>query len=191
MFKREITGEIIMSRDWTPLEHYIVEQHRIKQGYGSWWDWMKDFTITYGNTTSRVYSDEEIELRMQYPYLGKFLNRFEKFYNTLSSMPGGLSVLERCDKEIEMFISCGMKNKDCEDTPTIKWFKGELDQGFYYGTYNDELFKEYMVEEAKSVAKLETDLKEPLNDKIDSASSKVSNVQPKSTLNVNRTEHEH
>lgn len=177
-----------MSRDFTPWQQYSVEQANIKAGNGSIWDFMKDFTITYGNTTRRVYSDEEIELRMQYPYLGKLLEHFEKFYNTLSSMPGGLSVLDRCDKEIEAFVSRGQENKD---SSTIKWFKGELDKGFYYGTYNDERFLEYMVEEAKLVAKSEPHMLEPLDDKIGSASSKVSNIQFKSTLNVDRTEHEH
>lgn len=135
-----------MSRDFTPKETYYVEQTQIKEGYGSLWDFMKNTTFTFNGKSWPLHSEEEIELRKQYPILGKLLNKFEKVYDSLSQIPGGLDVLVRCDKEIGLYVETGQGEKN---SSVIKWFEGTLDEGFYYGERNEELFLEYMEEESR------------------------------------------
>lgn len=139
-----------MSRDFTPKQIYLVEQWQIKEGSGSLWDFMKNTTISYDGKTFPMHSEEDITQRMQYPLLGKLFNNFKKAFDSLSSVPNGLNVLERCDKELDLYINGG--NGDAA-SPVIKWFEGKLDECFYYGERNEELFLEYMLEEAERLSK--------------------------------------
>lgn len=134
-----------MSRDLTPYELYLFEKAAINNGGYSLWDFTENLTITYKGETVPYRSSVDKVVRKQYPQLGRLLNNFENAYESLLKIKNGLDVLERCDKELEEYLTLGSGD---ESSYVIKWFKGELDSAFYYSEENDRLFLECMCKEA-------------------------------------------
>ena len=53
-----------MGRDWTPVEHYMVEQRQIQRGDGSIWDFLEGLAFHHKDgTVEKLHSDEEMALR--------------------------------------------------------------------------------------------------------------------------------
>ena len=70
-----------MSRDWTPWEHLAFEKDNIANGRGSIWDYLETATLSFGGRVERLYSDEELSHRKEFPLLGKLLgNGFVSLY---------------------------------------------------------------------------------------------------------------
>lgn len=153
-----------MGRDWAPFESYLSEQRQIKEGYGSFWDMVKSSEICLaGKEPVRMYSDEEIALRRNFPFIGRFLfDDFPKLYGYLSAIEGGIDLLHAKDLELASFLEA---SKVTESGPNnfvlkvddigvdmnsylMKWFAGKLDENFYYSERNNQLFIEEMVKEA-------------------------------------------
>lgn len=160
-----------MSRDWTPRESLAFEQLNISKGFGDMWSFMESLVINYNGKSERAYTDEDIELRKQFPTLGKLLNNFSELHEALSNFEGGLELLQEKDRELGAYIKAEIvKNqKDVnevaqemagdlagyidtgvgdKDSYLVKWFEDELDPNFYYREYNDQLLVASMCEEA-------------------------------------------
>lgn len=135
-----------MSRDWTPREHYLVEQHNIREGRGDKWHFLSHLVyVPIGKEPVRIVSDEEIALRKQFPVLGKFLEDFTELYDRLSGYENGIAFLQRKDAELAEYIASDNFNSD---SYLFRWFEGKLDDRFYYSERNNELLVEYICEEA-------------------------------------------
>lgn len=136
-----------MSRDLTPKEMYLLEQQNIKDGHGSLWDFMENtkFLDTRTGVTSPLHSKEEIELRREFPVLGRLYDRFPELRDRLSEFEGGLQFLQKKDAQLGAFIESG---KGDRDSYLVKWFEGTLDEGFHYSHRNDDLLLQKMCKEA-------------------------------------------
>ena len=149
-----------MSRDLTPCELHLLEQHTMQHGGTSLWDFTENLVFRHEGKDVPYYSEADIHIRKQYPQLGKLLNSFEKVYDTLSKLDNGLDILARCDQELDTYIKT--QTGDAL-SPVIRWFKGELDSAFYYSETNDALFLEYMCKEAEYLKQKNENLKEPIS----------------------------
>lgn len=139
-----------MSRDWTPREFYMVEQHNLKNSGISIFESMISTTWSIEGSPPRLlHSPEEMAKREQYPVIGKLYGPFVELYKALSQIPGGLDFLKQRDSELAQYIATGVGNK--EDY-LIKWFEGELDEGFYYRERNDEMFMSEILTDARTTA---------------------------------------
>ncbi len=139
-----------MSRDWTPREHYASIQANVAEGHGDYWHFLEKSVMSFNGSLTRLYPDEEIVLRKQFPVLGKLITNvgdynFVSLYKKLSAIDGGLDLLSAKDKELTDFISSGEGDKEGY---LIKWFLGELDPAFHYATYNDRLLGESLIKDA-------------------------------------------
>ena len=88
---------------------------------------------------------EELEVRKQYPHLGKLLQNFQELYDALARLEGGLDLLRKKDEELFLYIEKGEGDRD---SYLIKWFEGELDPCFHYAEYNHKLFCDELIAEA-------------------------------------------
>lgn len=139
-------GGDLMSRDWTPFEHYLVEQHNIKNGQGDYWDFLASLRgAIAGKEPVRLHLDEEITVRKEFPVLGKFLEPFMKLYERVSKYENGIEFLKLQDLELQEYISTGNHNPN---SYLMRWFKGELVDNFHYRERNDALLIECVCEEA-------------------------------------------
>ena len=158
-----------MSRDWTPLEHYLSEQSQIKRGYGDIFNFMESLKMVYSDGTKVVlHSPEEMAIRRQFPTLGRlFMDGFMELYERLSKDPRGLDFLHKKDAELEAYLKA-REFQITEDSPErvvvnakswegnkdsylIQWFEGRLDENFYYSERNNELFIECMLSDAMAL----------------------------------------
>lgn len=149
-----------MSRDWTPFEHYLVEQHHIKQGYGDIFDFLESLTMTDmdGNSPVVLHPPEEMTVRREFPYLGRYLpDEFMDLHVLMSEFDGGLDFLRQKDAALGAHIHSlnypHISNQVVESAKhsndyLLKWFHGELDERFYYGSRNAALFVDSMLKEA-------------------------------------------
>lgn len=126
-----------MSRDFTPKELYLFEQHVLKNKGVSLLDTMKGTTFTHNGETTRLYSDESIANREKFPFIGRLFNRFDSLYSFLSHVDGGLDLLAQKEAELTAYIETGKGDKT---SSVLQWFEGELDSHFHYSTINDERF---------------------------------------------------
>lgn len=135
-----------MSRDWTPRESYEVEKYDIAHGGSDMWKVMRSVTWHLkGKEPERLYSDEEIGLRQQYPYLGKFLENFMDLFGKIADFDNGLDFLKQKDAELGEYIE---HDKGDREGYLAKWFEGELDPCFHHRERNNELLIAKMCEEA-------------------------------------------
>lgn len=137
-----------MSRDLTPKEMYLLEQQNIRDGHGSLWDFMEkmNFLDTRTGVTSPLHSKEELDLRREFPVLGRLYNRFAELHDRLSEFEGGLQFLQEKDAQLGEFIETG---KGDRGSYLVKWFEGTLDEGFHYSERNDVLLLQKMCDEAR------------------------------------------
>lgn len=141
-----------MSRDWTPAEHYMVEQRHISEGRGDLFDFLESLKFVYEDGKEEILNPpEEMAIRRQFPMLGRLLmDDFIELHSRLSSIPGGIDFLHGKDEELAHIInSLKSRSKDIDkETYLYKWFVGELDERFYYSDRNNELFMECMLYDA-------------------------------------------
>ena len=139
-------GGNYMSRDWTPREHYLVEQQSIREGRGDYWDFLAGLEwVPVGRAPVRLHTDEEIALRQQFPVLGKFLEPFMALYERLSKYENGIATLQDIDRKLAEYIETG---KGDEGVYFVRWFEGKLDGNFYYRERNDALLMALICETA-------------------------------------------
>lgn len=162
-----------MSRDWTPREMYAVEQYNIRNGFGSWWDRMKNSVWVLPNGERiPLCTEENFARRQEYPLLGRLFKEYDKLYETLSSVEGGMDILARHEDTLRVYLETG---KGDTSSALIKWFEGELDTGFYYRERNDELLMEFIQNEAKALPRLESPQeKRTLDTQIENANNRSS-----------------
>ncbi len=141
-----------MGRDWTPVEHYMVEQRQIQRGDGSIWNFMESLAFQRKDgTTEKLHSVEEMALRKQFPELGRLLmDDFMELYERLSKINGGIDLLHHKDEELAQFIAS--KGKGSKESLVVKWFLGDLDEHFYYADKNNRAFVDGVVSEAKELS---------------------------------------
>lgn len=135
----------IMSRDFTPEELYLVEQHNIESGIGSLWDFMANSSVILNGESHPLCTPDTLVQRQQYPLLGRLYNQYDKVYALLSQIKGGMEILDRYNKELDVFIQTG---KGESHSPVIRWFRGELDPAFHYSTRNDNALFDILQDEA-------------------------------------------
>lgn len=133
-----------MSRDFTPKQSLEAEKYT---GV-SLWDIMEGSTFTVDGKSKPFYTAEQIMVRKNYPLLGKLVNKFEELYARLSEVKGGLDILQEKDAQLAQFIETG---KGDADSYLIKWFEGRLDAWFYYSEWNEKLFCDGLIQEARSI----------------------------------------
>lgn len=139
-----------MGRDWTPREHLAAEQYNIEQGIGSIWRFLESAVINSNGKTERLYPDDELAIRKQFPLLGKLLSKgFIELYDSLLNINGGIKLLHSKDDMLAAYINSGKGDKD---SALIKWFNGELDPCFHYGERNHQLLVNAILEEAKELS---------------------------------------
>lgn len=141
-----------MGRDWTPLEHYLVEQRQMQRGDGTIWDFLESLAFCHEDgTTEKFHSAEEMALRKQFPELGRLLmDDFMELYERLAKINGGVELLHKKDDELARFIAS--KGKDSQEPLVVKWFLGKLDEHFYYSDKNNRVFVKSIVFEAKELS---------------------------------------
>ena len=148
-----------MSRDWTPFEHYLVEQKQIKQGYGDLFDFMANLKTVLADGTEVITNPpEEMAIRKEFPYLGKYLmDEFMDLHKLMSEFDGGLAFLHQKDAALGSHISSlsypHINDRIVDEAEhssdyLLKWFHGKLDEHFYYGTRNHALFVDSVLKEA-------------------------------------------
>lgn len=140
-----------MSRDWTPAEHYMAEQERIKEGRGDIFSFMEGLRfVQKGEKEQILHSLEEMAVRRQFPLLGKLLmnNDFMVLHEKLSYIPGGIDFLHKKDNELAKIIET---QKADEESYLFKWFVGKLDEGFYYSERNNQMFVECLLSDAMAL----------------------------------------
>ncbi|MBQ8248115.1 MAG: hypothetical protein IJZ42_13385 [Lachnospiraceae bacterium] len=149
-----------MSRDWTPFQHYLVEQNNIKRGYGDLFDFMESLTMTDldGNDPVVMHPPEEMAIRREFPYLGKYLfDEFMDLHKLMSEFNGGLDFLHQKDAALGAHINALWEQPDPKsqiqraeqsDDFLLKWFHGKLDERFHYGIRNNELLVDAICKEA-------------------------------------------
>lgn len=135
-----------MSRDFTPRQNLATEEYT---GI-SLWDFMEHTILSYNGEEAPLYDAEEVALRKSYPLLGKLVNKFTDLYTSLTNIDGGLDVLRDKDNELAMYIEQGKGNFT---SYLVKWFEGELDPNFYYSEWNEKMFIEEMIKEARGKEK--------------------------------------
>ena len=136
-----------MSRDFTPLELYLVNEDRKKQGFESF----EDLKIEYVTPNGEKYpleTDEFTHYKKQYKNLGflyvdgmrKLVDKYGVNNDTLNN------TFHNIEKDLTDVISCiGNKNSDKQLNKTVeKWFLGKLDESFYYSDQNNQLFGDYI-----------------------------------------------
>lgn len=138
-----------MSRDFTPREMLGFEAYVMKQGGGNLFEQMKGTSYTFNGATRPLHSAEEMAIREQYPALGKLYRLFPALYKSLSRISGGLDLLKQRDNELSVYVSNGTGR---EDSYLIKWFNGELDEGFYSDERNNSLFAEAILTDARTIS---------------------------------------
>ncbi len=138
-----------MSRDWTPLENYLVEQNQIKNGYGDIFDFLESLKFVYPDGKEELmHPPEEMALRRKFPNLGRLLmNDFMQMHQKLSVIDGGIELLHQKDAELGKFIESKGRDGD-KNSYLISWFTGKLDEDFYHSARNDKLFVGEIVNEA-------------------------------------------
>lgn len=141
-----------MSRDLTPREMYTVEQHNIRNGLGSLWDFMKNTVWVINGVRIPLCTEDTLSRRQEYPLLGRFYERFDELYAFLSELDCGKELLGRYEAELRVYIETGKGDKNSD---LLRWFEGELDEGFYYREHNDELLMESIQNEAKALPRLQ------------------------------------
>ncbi len=112
-----------MSRDYTPEECYLTEQHIVKTGGSTRIEFLEG--LQYLNPKTNAYepafSKEEISARKEFPLIGSLMARnFMYLYKKLSKM-AKLQVLHNAEEELHAYITIG--KGDC-DSNVIRWFKG-------------------------------------------------------------------
>lgn len=135
-----------MSRDWTPIELYCVNEERKKQGLGSF----EDISITYVINGEEIPSetDEFKEYKKQYKNLaflyGDGMKKLVRKYGYKNNFLN--NAFRKVENDLTDVISCVGNNQVKKNlNPIVKnWFLGKLDSGFYYNTENNRLFDEYI-----------------------------------------------
>lgn len=134
-----------MGRDLTPREIYLLEQRDIAAGRGSLWDFMAGLRFVSADESSYLYSEDDLARRKEFPFLGKLYDRFPVLYERMTEFEGGLEFLKQKDAELMAFVEQGVGDRN---SYLVKWYLGELDQGFYYSERNDEMLLQCLCEEA-------------------------------------------
>lgn len=147
-----------MSRDWTPFEHFLSEQRSISEGRGDLFDFMESLKLYTVNPSDGktnkdepivLHSAEDMALRKQFPYLGKYLfEDFNVLYDRISRFNDGVAFLHQKDKELGEII-VALERSNVRDSYLKKWFFGELDENFYYNIRNNELLIDSICSEAR------------------------------------------
>lgn len=142
---------IIMSRDFTPREQYLVSV-KMDPSY-----FMLNAKIKYGpgDEEKDLYSEEEKNIIRSYPILGRSAPEFV------------LSVVDSCKENMAICFSLLQKMEDklsvintgeskCIDCFVKAWFDGELDSSFYYNKENNRLMKNYIMDEFELLKNIKT-----------------------------------
>lgn len=132
-------------------------------------EFMKGLSWVQDGKKTPMYSKEYIEICEKFTYLGKLFDRFPRLYEEVCNYQAGEKVLNRIEAELKEYIEHA---KGDEESFVIKWFHGELDEGFYYRERNDEMFHEKVLEMVKE-KETELNKNKSLDEKITGATDKI------------------
>lgn len=135
-----------MSRDWTPREAYFADKYMVERENRHFYEMV--FTIGIGDKQTKFPNEETSIIYNKFPYLAItmvdrliFLNENIN-ENILSELNRYVALI--CNKdtgEQAIFFDKSLKNKTIVD-----WYNGQLDRGFYYREYNDDLLVDYILD---------------------------------------------
>lgn len=139
-----------MSRSWTPREMYYADK-MMQEGMG---ESLRGKTFVYvapnGDRTP-MESEQDLKIRKQFIELGFLFDPLPKLYNELSNHPKYRNkVLNQIEQHLEELIK---HNNGSKEDVVWLWYIGLLDKNFYYNTYNNELFYEYIINEVNKLIK--------------------------------------
>lgn len=138
-----------MRVDLTPVELLRLEKKAVAEGHFDLLESMEETMVTNLKTGEyrHLYSQKDIELRREYPIFGKLYHDFKHLYERLAEFEGGLEFLKEKDSELAAYIENGGKGNP--DSYLVKWFHGELDEGFHFSERNDALLLQKLCDEAR------------------------------------------
>lgn len=129
-----------MSRDWTPREHLIVEISEIEKGGKPFYEHDIKWIDAVTKKETALFSQEEVAFRKNYRLFGMI---FERIYSLAMAHEQSLPRITNVYAEIEMMLEEIVKEpckqrEGFEETVRL-WYRGELDEGFYYRERNDDM----------------------------------------------------
>lgn len=141
-----------MSRDLTPSELFHIDAYykHVFRNSSIYWKFPDGNEV---RTDSHLAKD-------RYPELSFLYNNFDELYSEHKDNEKACSVLDEIEanlKEIEN-AETSKKEPDLKEEfdALRKWYKGELDSGFYYSTLNDELLSEWIADKISDAVKKES-----------------------------------
>jgi hypothetical protein len=145
-----------MSRDFKPIELYVADRCvKTKDECG-----LRDMKITWVSPDGKETEVPEKTSKIVFPELSFLFEPFEELYKSNLENEAALAVfrnVENIIKELEYeatetsdseFMRSVEQKKKYPFSDTVsRWFYGKLDDSFYYNERNDELFKEFLLDE--------------------------------------------
>lgn len=131
-----------MSRDFTPEQLFLVDL----QGKNE----LRNSTITYTLQGGEEIRADNHLAKDRYPELSFLYSPFDELYKQYESDRKALELLDKIeatlkDCETELLEGAASNPFKGEYDDTVEaWFKGKLDESFYYHEENDRLFGEYL-----------------------------------------------
>lgn len=137
-----------MSRSWTPQELYHMDKYLQREQGKSLRESQVLFIKPNGERVP-LEDKQTLNVRNQYKELGFLFDILPTTYKILEKHPKyRKKVLDRIEthlKEIEE-----LKSGNDKDVVWL-WYTGKLDKNFYYNSYNNELFMEYIINEVNKL----------------------------------------
>lgn len=141
-----------MSKDWTPRQLFLVDRYLQKEKGNGFRNILETTTVSFNGETSPYFTEREIESRKLFPEFSFLFNGYTRLWEDFSEHPEiradifkkveeTLLAIEKSEVEEEMF-SFGTRLQEM----TFRWFDGKLDPCFYYSTYNDEAFYDFLTD---------------------------------------------
>lgn len=147
-----------MSRDWRPVEHYIVDKRfKAERGEG-----LRDIVVMWHSPDGQEIPLQNKEMQKQFPELeflwGESKDIFEEHKNNKAIL-SVLNEIEETLKEVEKIVDetksipeskkfWELDEKEFMQLPlkevASEWFYGNLDSNFYYNTYNNDMLSMYV-----------------------------------------------
>ena len=137
-----------MGRDFTPAERFLANKESGFEVY------LQNLEFQVGDSKGRMYTEEEQAIRLRYKICAVAMSGF--FLSLYRHYPeeDRHRVFEKLEKMIGDMEAACLKGKtaffQCDVPETMKdWFLGRLDKSFHYCEQNDQMFKEWVMENVK------------------------------------------
>jgi len=137
-----------MSKDWTPKEFLLAEKEMFER-YGTEIPKMREHNFVMTNfvtgNTFPMYNEDDWKVKRNFDNTGFLFDNFLRLYKNHHT-DKDIQVYNELERVITEIVNDVPVTSSVLDVEIIrKWFKGELDTGFYYNTYNNQLLEEYIL----------------------------------------------